>query len=151
MTSLNPHPELVDGVDLDAIAAAVRGCAGVDDLDAGTIGSAASYLPGRRIAGLRVEDERVTVQVRARWGVPIPDTGRQIQSALATLVGSRKLDVVVSDVADPPSEAPLALPAGDSGSKMDTWTANPADAPVAPTSAPITPIVVETPPRSSPA
>ena len=44
-----PHPPLVsviDGVDAEAVAAAVQGCAGVSALDSGRFGEVASYLPG---------------------------------------------------------------------------------------------------------
>ena len=69
MTSRNPSPQLVDGVDVDAVAAAVRRCPGVEDLAVGALGSAASYLPGRTVPGIAVTADRVTIQVRARWAV----------------------------------------------------------------------------------
>ena len=33
-----PRPALVDGIDIDAVAAMVRGCAGVSALDGGPFG-----------------------------------------------------------------------------------------------------------------
>jgi len=53
MTSLNPRPQLVDGVNVDAVASAVRSCPGVDDLATGALGSVASYLPGRTVSRRR--------------------------------------------------------------------------------------------------
>jgi hypothetical protein len=43
---------VVDGVDLDAVAAAARGCAAVDDLCPGAWGGVVSYLPGREVPGV---------------------------------------------------------------------------------------------------
>ena len=45
---------VVDGVDLDAVAAAVRSCPAIDDLSSGPWGGVVSYLPGRQVAGVRV-------------------------------------------------------------------------------------------------
>jgi hypothetical protein len=38
-------PAVIDGVDVDAVAAAVQGCTGVAALDGGPFGQVASYLP----------------------------------------------------------------------------------------------------------
>ena len=148
MTSLNPNPELVDGVDVDAVAAAVRSCAGVDDLDGGQLGSVASYLPGRTMAGIKVTADRVTVQVRSRWAVPIAAVGDQVRAAVVPIIAPRVLDIVVSDIADPPVEEPAALPAGPSEGGA-AWTPSSTDMIVAPSSAPITPIAAEIPTSSS--
>ena len=48
-----PGSAVIDGIDIDAVAAAVRGCAGVAGLDGGQFGEVASYLPGRKVAGHR--------------------------------------------------------------------------------------------------
>jgi hypothetical protein len=102
MSTFNPNPELVDGIDIDRLAAAVRSCSGVEDLDAGALGSATCYLPGRRVTGIRITDDRVTIQVRSRWGVPASVLGQQIRQTVSGLLGDRRLEIVVSDVDDPP-------------------------------------------------
>lgn len=102
-------PPLIDGVDVDRVAEVVRACPGVADL----VGEAAlpatapvmSYLPGRRLGGVRVEPDRVTVQVTGDWNVALPALGRYVQAALAPLVGDRRVDVVVADLADAPGVA----------------------------------------------
>lgn len=145
MTSLNPHPEVVDGVDVDAVAAAVRSCPGVEDLDAGPLGSVVSYLPGRQVAGVHVGEQRVTVQVRSRWGVPVPDVGHQVQSAVRPLVAGRPVDVVVAAVGDPAGAAVPAIGA-DNGT---AWTSGkPGSEHAAPTSGTITPTGAGIPPSS---
>jgi hypothetical protein len=106
MTGLNPHPQLVDGVDVDAIAAAVRACPGVEDLAAGLVGSVASYLPGRTVPGIAVAGDHVTIQVRGRWAVPASQVGTQVRSAVGGLVGPRRVDIVIADIADPSGTDP---------------------------------------------
>ena len=108
MTAVNPHPlpHLVDGVDVEAVAGAVRSCAGVDDLATGALGSVATYLPGRTVAGVAVAQDHVTIQLRNRWGVPTDTVAGQVRSAVAALVGLRRVDIVVADIADPSDTAP---------------------------------------------
>ncbi len=120
-------------VDIDSVAAAVRACPGVDDLAAGRLASVATYLPGRQIAGLRVEPDRVTVQVRGRWNVPVAEVASEIRAALAPLVGTRVVDVALADVADPAESAALTPstsgipstsmpPQLPTGGSVETWT-----------------------------
>src|SRR4029077_18341015 len=80
-----PGPAVIDGVDIDAVAAAVRGCAGVAGLDAGQFGEVASYLPGRKVEGIVVSGGRVTVQIRSQWAVPASDLAALIMAAVGPL------------------------------------------------------------------
>ena len=107
-----PGLAVIDGVDVDAVAAAVTGCEGVAALDGGPFGEVASYLPGRRVTGVVVGDGRVTVQVRSRWGVPAPDLAAVITAVLAPLTGHRPVDVMIADIDDPPPAPPAGGPAG---------------------------------------
>ena len=66
----NPDTAIVEGVDVDALAAAVRSCPAVDDLDGGPLGTVATYLPGRRVPGIRIGADRASIQVRGKWDVP---------------------------------------------------------------------------------
>lgn len=66
-------PTLVDGVDIDAVAAAVRGCPAVDDLDGGLLDGTVTYLPGRRVPGIRIADGRIQVHVRGLGPAGRPD------------------------------------------------------------------------------
>ena len=97
---------VIDGVNVDAVAAAVRDCAGVSGLDGGQYGEVATYLPGRAVEGV-VIGGRVRVQVRSRWGVEAPLLAAQITTVLAPLTGPRPVDVVIADIDDPPSTPPL--------------------------------------------
>ena len=102
---------VVDGVDLDAVAAAARGCAAVDDLCPGSWGGVVSYLPGREVAGVRVTHDHVVISVRGRWGVPVIELAGQVRAAVTGLVGPRRVDVVVADLAIPMPEPQLACTA----------------------------------------
>jgi hypothetical protein len=99
----NPGSSVIDGIDVDAVAAAVLACAGVAGLDGGRFGEVASYLPGRTVPGVVVGDGRVRVQVRAQWGVPVPELAALIRTVLMPLTGLRPVDVVIADIDDPPS------------------------------------------------
>jgi hypothetical protein len=106
-----PGPAVIDGIDIDAVAAAVRGCAGVAGLDGGQFGEVASYLPGRKVEGIVVSGGRVTVQIRSRWAVPVPELAALIRAVLVPLTGHRPVDVVIADI-DPPGMPPPRAPAG---------------------------------------
>jgi hypothetical protein len=103
---------VIDGIDVDTVAAAVQGCAGVAALDGGPFGEVATYLPGRKVPGVVVGDGRVTVQVRSRWGVPAPDLAALITAVVASLTAHRPVDVVIADVDDPPATPSPRMPAG---------------------------------------
>ena len=110
---------VIDGVDVDAVAAAVTGCAGVAALAGGPFGEVTSYLPGRKVVGVMVSDGRVTVQVRARWGIPAPDLAALITVVLAPLTSHRPVDVVIADLDDPPATPPVSAPAGAGSPRPD--------------------------------
>ena len=96
---------VVDGVDLDAVVAAARGCAGVDDLASGPR-NVVSYLPGRQVPGVRVASDHVVISLRGKWGVPAARIARQVRAAVADLVTPRRVDLVLADVTDPSPEVP---------------------------------------------
>ncbi len=107
--------------DADLIRAAALDCPDVAAISAGAFGQVASYLPGRIVPGVRVDDVRVEVHVVARYGPPLREVADQIGDAVAPLLAGRPLRVVIDDIllpgetlTDPdpgPPEAPL--PPGD--------------------------------------
>ncbi|MEV4467650.1 hypothetical protein AB0J51_29000 [Micromonospora echinofusca] len=97
-----PPDAVVDGVDVDLVAAAVRGCPAVADLVGGSPSGAATYLPGRRIDGITVTDGAVLIQVRSRWE-PATALAAQIRRAAGAVAPLHRLDVIVADIEDPPS------------------------------------------------
>jgi hypothetical protein len=145
---------VIDGVDVDVVAATVRTCPGVDELYGGRPGGIATYLPGRRVDGVRVDRYAIEVQVRARWGATAMDIAAQIRDVLATNAAGRRIDVTVADVSDPPVQPacpdPLAVDPATT-SERELWTTNSGGGRGASSSAPITQTAAATPMSSSPA
>ena len=105
-----PGSAVIEGIDIDAVVAAVRGCAGVSGLDGGQFGEVASYLPGRKVEGVVVSGGRVRVQIRSQWAVPAPELAALIKAVLVPLTGHRPVDVVIADIDDPASTPPPRAP-----------------------------------------
>jgi hypothetical protein len=122
----------VDGIDVDAVAAAVRACPAVDDLDGGRLGGVATYLPGRRVPGIRLDGDRIEVHVRGLWNQPAALIASQIRGVLATLAAGKVIDVVLADIAEPGTagtqlQAPGAraatvAPAAPTDGTVEGWT-----------------------------
>jgi hypothetical protein len=58
----------------------------------------ATYLAGRRVVGVRVEDRRVLVSVVLASGFSVQTLEAQVRGGLAPYVGSRQVDVHVADL-----------------------------------------------------
>jgi hypothetical protein len=142
-------PAVVDGVDLDAVAAAARGCPAVDDLSPGAWGGVVSYLPGRQVEGVRIASDHVVISVRGRWGIPVGEMARQVRSAVSLLVAPRRVDLEVADLAGAPGDlagAPGEAPAGGQHEEVGSWTtSSPGGRPAVSSSAPTTPTAAATP------
>jgi hypothetical protein len=89
--------------DLDAVADAVRSCGSVSDLSSGPSGTVATYLPGRKVPGVRMLDGEVEIHVVARWDAPVARVAEEIRKAVIPHVGATAITVYVDDVEDPPS------------------------------------------------
>lgn len=90
----------------ELVAAAVLAVPGVAGLHGGTFGEVATYLPGRRVHGVRFEPDdarahggpgRVEVHVVVRYPTPIATVAARIRTRLAPLTGDRAVDVHVED------------------------------------------------------
>lgn len=90
----------VEGPTVDLIAQAVLRVEGVHDLHAGVLGEVATYLPGRRVNGVRLREPGCDIHVILDWGAPVTDTTDRVRSALRRWV-SGAIDVTVEDVAAP--------------------------------------------------
>jgi uncharacterized alkaline shock family protein YloU len=94
-----------------AIATAVEACPNVVEMSGGAMGTVATYLPGRRIVGVRVHNANLEVHVVGRWDVPIPTLASEIRAAVTPLLTpGRNVEVVVEDVGDPPLSDSAARP-----------------------------------------
>ncbi len=74
----------------DVIAAAVSGVGGL-------FGEAATYLPGRRVTGVRLSDDGVEVHVTVSYGRSVHAVADAVRTAVASLV-TGSVDVIVEDV-----------------------------------------------------
>lgn len=85
-------------VDVDAVAGAVQACPSVTRLATGGPVEVATYLPGRRVHGVRIHDGTVEVHVVARYGAVLPAVGEEVRRAVAPLAPGHKVAVFVDDL-----------------------------------------------------
>lgn len=83
-------------VPADRVAAAVLAVPGVTGLHGGTFGIG-TYLPGRRVTGIRLGDEVAEVHVTVAMGVRVPAVAEAIVGAVGPFVHT-PVDVYVEDV-----------------------------------------------------
>lgn len=70
-------------------------------MSGGAFGTVASYLPGRRVVGVRLplaETDPVELAVVARLGVPLPRLAEELGAAVVAVLGPVAVDVTVADV-----------------------------------------------------
>ncbi|HEY8721350.1 hypothetical protein [Pengzhenrongella sp.] len=84
--------------DPDVIAAAALGCPSVARLSGGLVGEVATYLPGRRVRGVRVRDNGVSVHVVGVYGPPVTEIAREVHAAVTGLAAGLPVEVVVDDL-----------------------------------------------------
>jgi hypothetical protein len=110
---LGPAPGLAPGTgaDPDLVAAVVAACPGVARLSAGPVGEVATYLPGRRVAGVRVRPGAVEVHVVGWYGPTAAEIAGQVRAAVRTVAGPLPVDVVIDDL-DVGGAGVIAAPAG---------------------------------------
>jgi uncharacterized alkaline shock family protein YloU len=85
----------------EAVAAAVLAHPGVVRMSGGAFGSIASYLPRRRVLGVRLplaETDPVEIAVVARLGVPLPRLAEELGAAVVAVLGPVAVDITVADV-----------------------------------------------------
>ena len=95
MCSESPLAELADRV-----ALAVLSVPGVHDLHGGVLGEVATYLPGRRVTGVRLRDGDTQVHLVLSWGAPISSTTDEVRARVAEIVPGT-VHVAVEDIASP--------------------------------------------------
>jgi uncharacterized alkaline shock family protein YloU len=95
--------------DLEAVAAAALGSPLIAGLAGGRLGEVATYLPGRRVLGVREVDGEIEVHVVARWGTSLPQVAEVVRAAVAPYAGGRTVAVFVEDIEVPADPARAAL------------------------------------------
>ena len=69
----------------EVVAATVLAVPGVVRLHGGRFGELGTYLPGRRVTGVRIDDEGTEVHVVVSDRVPVPDTAARVQRAVSAI------------------------------------------------------------------
>jgi hypothetical protein len=82
----------------DEIAALALAVPDVTRLHAGRFGEVATYLPGRRVTGVKLGDDLIEVHVVVAGQIPVQRTAQSIHEAVATLVAT-PVHVFIEDVA----------------------------------------------------
>lgn len=98
MTSPDTRHDADPDPDPDAVAAAVLACPSVTGLSGGRLGEVATYLPGRRITGVRIADDGVVVHLVGRYGPTIGEIAAEVRAAVQAVVGLRPVTVGVDDL-----------------------------------------------------
>lgn len=88
-------------MDVDAIARAVEGCPSVARLEPGRVVEVATYLPGRRVQGIRMGEGQLEVHVVARYGPSLPDIAGEVRQAVAVHLGAEPVVVFIDDLEVP--------------------------------------------------
>ena len=88
----------------ELVAAAVLACPEVAGLHGGRFGEVATYLPGRRVIGVRITPTEVFVHVIARYRVTVNQIDTAVRVALVPHVGALPVTLTIEDlVADLPA------------------------------------------------
>lgn len=77
----------------------------------GRYGEVGTYLPGRRIAGVRVSVDGIEIHLVVRIGVPVHLVAAQVREAVRPVAGGLAVHIVVADLIDPADPADLVDPA----------------------------------------
>jgi len=84
--------------DPDRIAAAVLQQRDVAGLHGGLFGEVATYLPGRRVTGVQIGGDRISVHVTARLRRPLRQIADDMRAAVLPLAAGLPIDIVIEDV-----------------------------------------------------
>lgn len=90
-------------VDVEVIAALVAACPSVARLYGGRAAEVATYLPGRRVEGVRLGEDELEVHVVAAWNVPLPKVADEVRGAAVPVGGGLPVAVYIDDVDIPPA------------------------------------------------
>jgi hypothetical protein len=83
---------------VDPIAAAALGCPLVAGLHGGRHGHVATYLPGRRVTGIRITEDEVSVHVVAHYPAAMDEVAQQVRSAVGPFTAGLAVNVTIEDL-----------------------------------------------------
>ncbi len=111
MTTPGARPSEGEFDRADLVAATVLAVDGVVGLHGGMFGEAATYLPGRKVAGVRISEDGAQVHLTVGYGRPVHPLAEAVRRAVAPMV-TGPVDVVVEDVS-PEDVSPEDVSPGD--------------------------------------
>jgi hypothetical protein len=85
-------------IDVDAVAAAARSCGSVARLSPGPFGDVASYLPHRRVVGVRETANQLEVRIVAKWNPSLARVGEEVRAAVRPVAGHLPVEVFIDDI-----------------------------------------------------
>lgn len=85
----------------DTVAALARAVPGVAALHPGMFGEVATYLPGRRVTGVRIRGGAVDVHLTVWPAAPVRATAAAVRAAVAAGFPGHTVNVTVEDIAVP--------------------------------------------------
>jgi hypothetical protein len=86
-------------VDAAAIAAAVMALPQVAALHSGRFGEIATLLPGRRVPGVRIRPDEITVGVTGRYPATVTDIGDAVRAAVGP--AGLPVHIAIGDIVPP--------------------------------------------------
>lgn len=91
---------------IDEIAEAARTCPAVAGLHGGRFGQHTTYLPGRRVAGVKVSSEQILVGVIGCYPAGVSEIASQVRAAVGALAPGVPVTVNVEDLLLPGERLP---------------------------------------------
>ncbi|BBX10642.1 hypothetical protein [Mycolicibacterium aichiense] len=88
-----------DPTTADTVASVARAVPGVADLHPGMFGEVGTYLPGRRVTGVRIRDDRVEVHITITPSAHVRQTAAAVRSAVRAAMPNTRVDVTVEEIA----------------------------------------------------
>ncbi len=86
---------------VDRVAEAVRAVPGVADLSGGVMGEVGTYLPGRRVAGVRLRENSTDIHVTVEYGRDVRRVAHMIRHIVGQLTGTSTVNVTIADLRAP--------------------------------------------------
>ncbi len=86
---------------VDRVAEAVLAVPGVADLSGGVMGEVGTYLPGRRVAGVRLRENSTDIHVTVEYGRDVRRVAHMIRHTVGQLTGTPTVNVTIADLRTP--------------------------------------------------
>jgi len=88
-------------IDVDVVSTRVTAVRDVVQLTGGPTDAVATYLPGRRVPGIRTCDGRLEIHAVVTTDRPVTAIADDIRNAVVPLADGMPVDVVIADVTVP--------------------------------------------------